>query len=175
MFSRPWHSFRKEAETVEKALIIGIAIALGIGVSSAVETTAGGSLPKDLTLGSLSKVYEPVPFNHSAHVSAAGGCEDCHHQHASVQVQTCFECHRIDPSVFKKNVDTAKFKPCGECHAPSDRPGRIGLKTAYHQACLKCHKEDVGSGVKNLKGCTEMCHVLKTKGKPVREKARYPR
>jgi predicted CXXCH cytochrome family protein len=150
---------------VKKAMIIVVALALSIGISSSGETSAGGNLPKDLTLGSLSKVYEPVPFNHSGHVSAAGGCADCHHQHGSVQVQTCVECHRIDPSVFKKNVDTAKFKPCGECHAPSDRPGRIGLKTAYHQACFKCHKEDVGSGVKNLKGCTEMCHVLKAQEK----------
>jgi predicted CXXCH cytochrome family protein len=146
-------------------MIIVVALALSVGVSSAGETTAGGNLPKSLNLGSLSKVYEPVPFNHSGHVSSAGGCADCHHQHGSVQVQTCVECHRIDPAVFKKSVDTAKFKPCGECHAPSDRPGRIGLKTAYHQACFKCHKEDVGSGVKNLKGCTEMCHVLKAQEK----------
>jgi predicted CXXCH cytochrome family protein len=146
-------------------MIIVVALALSVRVSSAGETTAGGNLPKSLTLGSLSKVYEPVPFNHSGHVSSAGGCADCHHQHGSVQVQTCVECHRIDPAVFKKSVDTAKFKPCGECHAPSDRPGRIGLKTAYHQACFKCHKEDVGSGVKNLKGCTEMCHVLKAQEK----------
>ena len=150
---------------MKKAMIIVVALALGVGVSSAGETTAGGNLPKSLTLGSLSKVYEPVPFNHSGHVSSAGGCADCHHQHGSVQVQTCVGCHRIDPAVFKKSVDTTKFKPCGECHAPSDRPGRIGLKTAYHQACFKCHKEDVGSGVKNLKGCTEMCHVLKAQEK----------
>lgn len=150
---------------MKKAMIIVVALALGVGVSSAGETTAGGNLPKSLSLGSLSKVYEPVPFNHSGHVSSAGGCAGCHHQHGSVQVQTCVECHRIDPAVFKTSVDTTKFKPCGECHAPSDRPGRIGLKTAYHQACFKCHKEDVGSGVKNLKGCTEMCHVLKIQEK----------
>ena len=150
---------------MKKATIIGIAIALIIAFSSAGETTAGENLPTNLTLGSLSKVYEPVPFNHSGHVSAAGKCADCHHQHGSVQLQTCIECHRIDPSVFKKQVATAKFKPCGECHGPSDQPGIVGLRTAYHQACFKCHKEDVGGGVKNLKGCTEMCHVLKTKEK----------
>ncbi len=150
---------------MKKATIIGIAIALVIGLSSAGETTAEGNLPKDLTLGSLSKIYEPVPFNHAGHVSAAGNCAECHHQHRSVQVQACIECHRIDPSLFKKNVDTAKFRPCGECHAPSDQPGIVGLRTAYHTACFKCHKEDVGSGVKNLEGCTEMCHVLKAKGK----------
>ncbi len=148
---------------MKKATIIGIAVALIIGVSIAVAATVGGNLPTKLTLGSLSKIYEPVPFNHSEHVSAAGNCADCHHQHGSVQVQACVECHRIDSSVFKKNVDAAKFKACGECHTPSGRPGIVGLKTAYHKACFKCHKEDVGGGVKNLKGCTEMCHVLKAK------------
>lgn len=146
---------------MKNATITVVAIALFIGVSAASGTTAEGDLPKVLVLGSLSKVYEPVRFNHSEHVSMAGGCADCHHQHSSMQIQTCSECHRIDPSAFKKNVIAGKLKPCGECHAPSDRPGRIGLKTAFHQACFKCHKGDVGGGVKNLAGCTEMCHVAK--------------
>ena len=155
---------------MKKAMIIVVALALSIGVSAAGETTVGENVPKVFILGSLSKVYEPVRFNHAEHISAAGGCADCHHQHGSVQVQTCSECHQIDPSVFKKNLNVGKLKPCGECHAPSDQPGRIGLKTAYHQACFKCHKEDVGSGVKNLKGCTEMCHVLKAKEKQEEKK-----
>ncbi len=150
---------------MKKAAIVGIAITLVIGVAAAGEAAVGGNLPTDLSLGSLSKIYEPVPFNHSQHVSAAGNCADCHHQHRSVQVQACIDCHQVDPSVFKKKVDTARFKPCGECHAPSDQPGIPGLRTAYHTACFKCHKEDVGGGVKNLEGCTEICHVLKAKKK----------
>ncbi|MBW6502822.1 cytochrome c family protein [bacterium] len=149
---------------MRKATIILVAIALCIGVSAAGETTAVGNVPKVLVLGSLSKVYEPVRFNHPEHVSAAGGCADCHHQHGTVQVDACAECHPIDPSVFKKNLNVGKLKACGECHPASERPGSIarrGLKDAYHQACFKCHKSDVGSGVKNLAGCTEMCHVLK--------------
>jgi predicted CXXCH cytochrome family protein len=159
------HLSRKEAGTVKKAMSIVAALFLGIGVSAAVVSAAGERLPKELSLGSLSKVYEPVPFNHSSHVDAAGGCEVCHHQHGEVQVKNCIGCHQIDSAAFKKSVNTAMFKPCGECHAPTDKPGRIGLKTAYHQACFKCHKEDVGSGVKNLTGCTEMCHALKAGGK----------
>jgi predicted CXXCH cytochrome family protein len=126
---------------VKKATILLVAIALCIGVSASSETAAVGKVPKDLVLGSLSRIYEPVRFNHSEHVSTAGGCADCHHQHGSIQVNAC-----------------------GECHPASERPGSIarrGLKDAYHQACFKCHKNDVGSGVKNLTGCTEMCHVLK--------------
>ena len=155
---------------MKKAPIIVVVIALWIGISSASDTTPGKDLPKDLTLGSLANIYEPVQFNHAEHVSAAGGCADCHHQHGTVQVQTCSECHRIDPSVYKKNLVTGKLKPCGECHLASDEPGRVGLKTAYHKACFKCHKTDVGSGIKNLTGCTEMCHVLNTKKKPKEKK-----
>jgi hypothetical protein len=150
---------------VKKATIIVVAIALWIGISSASDTTTGKDVPKDLILGSLSNVYEPVRFNHSGHISTSGGCADCHHQHGTVEVQSCSECHRIDPTVFKKNVVAGKLKPCGECHAASDKPGIVGLKTAYHKACFKCHKADVGSGVKNLAGCTEMCHTLKAKEK----------
>ena len=155
---------------MKKTTIIVVAIALWIGISTASETIPGRDVPKDFILGSLSNLYEPVRFNHTEHISTAGGCVDCHHQHGSMQVQSCFECHRIDPSVFKKNVIAGRLKPCGECHLASDEPGRIGLKTAYHKACFKCHKDDVGSGVKNLKGCTEMCHVLKTKEKAKEKK-----
>lgn len=153
---------------MKKATIILVAIALCIGVSASSETTAVGNLPKDVVLGSLSKIYEPVRFNHSEHVSSAGGCADCHHQHGTMPVNSCSECHPIDPAVFKKNLNVGKLKPCGECHPASERPGSVarrGLKDAYHQACFKCHKSDVGSGVKNLAGCTEMCHVLKAQEK----------
>ena len=150
---------------MKKATIIVVAIALWIGISSASDTTTGKDLPKDVILGSLSNIYEPVLFNHSGHVSTAGGCVDCHHQHGTVEVQSCSECHRFDPSVFKKNVIAGRVKACGMCHLAAEQPGRVGLKTAYHKACFKCHKSDVGSGVKNLTGCTEMCHVLNTKKK----------
>ena len=148
---------------MKKATIIVAAIALWIGISSASDTTTGKDLPKDVLLGSLSNIYEPVPFNHSGHVSTAGGCADCHHQHGTVDVASCSDCHRLDPAAFKKNVIAGKVKACRECHLATDQPGKVGLKTAYHKACFKCHKADVGSGVKNLTGCTEMCHALKPK------------
>jgi len=153
---------------VKKAMIVVVAIALWIGVSASSETTPVGNLPKVLVLGSLSKIYEPVRLNHAEHISTAGGCADCHHQHGSMPVNACKDCHPIDPSVFKKNLNVGKLKSCGECHPATERPGSVarrGLKDAYHQACFKCHKSDVGSGVKNLKGCTEMCHTLKAQEK----------
>jgi hypothetical protein len=139
-----------------------------MGSFAAHEAAAGENLPKDLVLGSLSKVYEPVPFNHAKHVSMAGGCEDCHHQHRSMQIKSCSECHRFDPAAFKKNVIADRLLPCRDCHPASEKPGITGvpaLKAAYHQACLKCHWGDVGSAGKNLERCTEMCHVPKAREK----------
>jgi hypothetical protein len=153
---------------VKKATILVVAVAFWTGVCAAGETTAGGGVPKVLILGSLSREYEPVRFNHSGHVSMAGGCADCHHQHGPAQVQSCPECHRIDPSVFRKNVNAAKLRPCGNCHPASAPPGDIGrpgLKAAYHQACFKCHRGEVGSVGKDPKGCVEMCHVPRAQAK----------
>jgi hypothetical protein len=161
---------------VKRATIVGIVIALWMGVCAAGEPTAGGGVPKAIILGSLASVYEPVPFNHAGHVSMASGCSDCHHQHGSVQVQTCPDCHRIDPSAFKKNV--AAGKPCKDCHAASPKPGDLGkpgLIAAYHQACFKCHRGEVGSVGKDPKGCTEMCHVPRGAREPGRETVRKTR
>ncbi|MGE5698715.1 MAG: cytochrome c3 family protein [Deltaproteobacteria bacterium] len=153
---------------MKRATIIAAALALWIGVYAAAETAAGGGAPAMLELGRLSDLYEPVRFNHAGHVSMAGGCADCHHQHGSVQVQTCPDCHRIDPKSFKKNANAGSLKPCRDCHAASAGPGDIGrpgLKAAYHQACFKCHRGDVGSVGKDPKGCTEMCHERKAQAK----------
>lgn len=151
---------------MDKATIFLVAVVLWTGVSVAGETAAGRDVPKELLLGSLSTVYEPVPFPHAQHVEAVGGCEDCHHQHRSMQLQACTECHRFDPSVFKKNANAGKLKACGECHPKSTRPGVAGrteLKAAYHQACFKCHREEVAG---KPEGCTGMCHTLKVRGNP---------
>jgi hypothetical protein len=153
---------------VNRATIIAAALALLIGVCAAGGTAADGGVPTVLELGKLSDVYEPVRFNHAGHVSTAGGCADCHHQHGSTQVQACRDCHKIDLSAFRKNVNAGGLKPCRECHAASAKPGDIGrpsLKAAYHQACFKCHRGDVGSVGKDPKGCTEMCHAPKAQAK----------
>ena len=57
---------------MKKSTVIVVAIALWIGISSASDTTTRKDLPKEVTLGSLSNIYEPVLFNHSGHVSTAG-------------------------------------------------------------------------------------------------------
>ncbi len=122
-----------------------------------------GVMPKTVTLGSLAGRYEPVEFDHSAHVDMASGCGDCHHQHGSDGTLGCRECHSLDRSAFRRSVRVETFRGCRECHAgPSARPdpGRTGLAAAYHRACFRCHRE-VGSVGRDPKGCTETCHAAK--------------
>lgn len=151
------------------ALCIGIVPSLRAGSGSAgAASPPGGKMPQKIVLGSISRAYEPVPFNHASHVSNAGGCADCHHQHGQEASLSCGECHAIDSSAFKKTVKLAKMRPCGECHPtayPADNPGRPGLQVAYHRACFKCHRGDVGSVGKDPQGCVEMCHVPKAQAR----------
>jgi hypothetical protein len=146
--------------------MIGIAIVLWSAMWMASGSGSAADLPKIVTLGSLSKIYEPVRFNHAEHISYAAGCAECHHQHIGLQVSPCLECHPIDSAAFRKNAKAEKLLPCGECHPASVQTkgaSHVELKAAYHEACMKCHKKDVGSGVKSLKDCTVMCHALKEK------------
>lgn len=149
---------------MKQATMIGIAIVLWSGISVGTGNSSTADLPKVVTMGSLSKIYEPVRFNHAEHISYAGGCADCHHQHIGLQVSPCLECHTIDPAAFRKNAKAGKLLPCSECHPSSVQTkgaSHVELKAAYHNACMKCHRTDVGSGVKNLKDCNVMCHAPK--------------
>jgi hypothetical protein len=160
--------FRQEAENVKKATMIGVAIVLWGGISAASGKGPAADLPKIITLGTLSKIYEPVRFNHAEHISYAGGCTECHHQHIGLQISPCLECHQVDSGAFRKNAKAGKLRPCSECHPASVQTkavSHVELKAAYHDACMKCHKSDVGGGVKSLKDCTVMCHAMKAQEK----------
>lgn len=112
-------------------------------------------------LDSIDGKYEPVRFNHTKHISLAGDCSLCHHQHSNSGTLPCKDCHAVTPSVFKDSVVNG-FMACKNCHGVSNpqSPEMPGLKAAYHQACFKCHlgMGDVG---KSPKGCTDMCHAIK--------------
>lgn len=141
-----------------------LSIVAALGVAAAPGHGAGGGAPRALVLGTLSDRYEPVPFNHAGHVSTAGGCNDCHHQHGTGSVLACAGCHALDPASFRKSVGTVSFRPCRECHPGSlrpDKPETVTLKVAYHRACFRCHRGDVGTVGTDPKGCTEMCHARK--------------
>jgi len=135
---------------------------VGAGGSAATNSPRG-RMPTTMTLGSLASEYEPVAFDHAAHVEEAGGCGECHHRHDTGKEVGCRECHSLDPSATGKAVHAARVRPCGICHpavlSRSDL-SRPALKAAYHRACFRCHRE-VGIVGEDPKGCTEMCHARK--------------
>ncbi len=112
-------------------------------------------------LDSISDKYEPVKFNHSKHISIAGDCGICHHQHGNNSTLPCKDCHSVAPSTFRNSVVNG-FMACKNCHSAfnPDMPGMPGLKVAYHRTCFQCHR-DMGNVGKDPKGCTEMCHAKK--------------
>ena len=122
-----------------------------------------GRMPATMTLGSLASEYEPVVFDHAAHVEEAGGCGECHHRHDTGREAGCQGCHSLDPPAAGRPVRVARIRPCGACHPavlPRSDLSRPALKAAYHRACFRCHRE-VGSVGEDPKGCTEMCHARK--------------
>ncbi len=151
---------------MRKPAILSAVVLLCVGAFAALGTAAEGKLPKIIVLGALSKIYEPIRFDHEKHLSLADGCAGCHHQHRAMQIKTCTECHRFNPATFKQNLMADRLLPCRDCHQRAENPGIQGttsLRTAYHNACNKCHWGEVGN--KNLEGCTEVCHVPKGQGK----------
>ncbi len=155
-----------------KKLLAGI-VAAAVALCAAVlwagdaKTPGRKGLPAKLVLGSLTDQYEPVPFDHAAHIGLAGGCSDCHHQHGAGDMQACGTCHALSAAEFKRTVNLSRIRPCRECHPAAYHPEKLDrpiLKAAYHRACFKCHK-DVGSVGKDPKGCTEICHDRKSSPK----------
>lgn len=131
------------------------------GTAPASPASATG--PKTVTLGKVASQYGAVVFDHAGHVEMAGGCGDCHHQHAADRSVSCRECHPLDAAAFRRATRTERFRPCSECHPASLSPSdlsRPALKAAYHRACFQCHKGTGGIG-EDPKGCTEMCHEKK--------------
>jgi hypothetical protein len=123
------------------------------------------SLPTVVELGSISRQYEPVTFNHEMHVTAAGGaanCSACHHQHPSIKNLSCKDCHAINSAEYQRAV-IHTFLPCRSCHDAYNisNPGVPNLQVAYHRTCFKCHWGMGNIGI-DPKGCTEICHTRKS-------------
>lgn len=112
-------------------------------------------------LDSISDKYEPVKFNHSKHISIAGNCGICHHQHGNSGTLPCRDCHSVSPSTFQNSVVNG-FMSCKNCHGVfnPNMPGMPGLKVAYHRTCFQCHRGMGNVGI-DPKGCTQMCHAKK--------------
>jgi hypothetical protein len=121
------------------------------------------TVPDTVQLDSLSNLYGPVTFDHSAHIDIAGSCAVCHHHgtgapvedencarcHSNSQktrVLTCQECHPVDPF----SAEYLREREMDKTLYHRDKPG---LKAAYHLNCLGCHQEMDGPT-----GCQD-CHV----------------
>lgn len=118
-------------------LTISSCILVLASLSIGEEGAPSESVPKILTLDSLSNLYGPVTFKHEMHTKLADSCTDCHHQDSEGEATPCKDCH----STFDPAVD--------------EMPG---LKGAYHRKCFECHEIKAGS---DPAGCSGKCHTRK--------------
>jgi len=141
--------------------IFAITVVISSCLIAAAQLGVAAEAPGVRVLDSLKDAYTPVKFDHPKHVSLAGDCAACHHEHSIAEGLPCKQCHNLSPETFKKSV-THSFMACKNCHGSFDRDNAAmpGLKTAYHKQCFKCHRGmgDLGTGPQ---GCTEICHARK--------------
>jgi hypothetical protein len=146
-----------------------IAVAACIALVWTAAALAAQEAPEQMTLDSLSDIYEPVKFDHAAHVGLADNCASCHH-HTTGEAsgdKRCAKCH-------KGGEKTANVS-CHGCHSAEpfsastirgldegryhyDKPG---LKGAYHLSCLGCHRSMGGPTA-----CDE-CHKRSAAGEAI--------
>ena len=143
--------------------ILGITMVISVCLLAAALIGVAADAPGVRVLDSIQDAYTPVTFDHPKHVSLAGSCAACHHEHSMGDGLPCKQCHKLSPETFKNSV-THSFTSCKNCHSTFDRDNASmpGLKTAYHRQCFKCHRGmgDIGT---DPKGCTELCHARKAK------------
>jgi hypothetical protein len=141
-----------------KKILISTAV-ISLCLFAAALMGAAAAAPGIRVLDSIKDAYTPVTFDHPKHVSMAGNCSACHHEHKMGDGLPCKQCHKLSAETFKNSV-TSSFMPCKNCHGAFDRDNAAmpGLRTAYHRQCFKCHRGmgDIGA---NPKGCVEMCHA----------------
>lgn len=136
-------------------------IALSLCLAAAAFGGSAVEGPGVRVLDSIKNAYSPVTFDHAKHVSLAGNCASCHHEHTMGEGLPCKQCHAITPAVFKSSVSHS-FMACKTCHGTFDRDNAAmpGLKTAYHVKCFSCHR-GMGNIGTDPKGCAELCHEKK--------------
>lgn len=164
---------------VKKHIIFLVALAgLALVVSVTMATTVllatdRDDIPDSIILGTLTKLYEPVEFNHRSHVEVTA-CANCHHHTTGTEM--------TDPNCMRCHADSGGYEvvSCSGCHAADpftarelqmldgryhfDKPG---LKGAYHLSCIRCHLQMQGPI-----GCTD-CHSISEAGKEFFRTDRY--
>jgi hypothetical protein len=141
--------------------ILSITVVISFCLLAAALICAAADVPGVRILDSIRDAYNPVTFDHPKHVSIAGSCAACHHEHSVGEKFPCKQCHKISPETFKNSV-THSFMACKDCHGAFDRDNAAmpGLKTAYHEQCFSCHR-GMGNIGTDPKGCAELCHTRK--------------
>ncbi len=117
-------------------------------------------IPDQVTIGVLSKDYEPAVFPHRKIVKALTD-KQAENRLAAVfhsdKASLCKGCHHNSPS--------SKTPPkCVSCHTVdglSVATGRPALKAAYHQQCMNCHAAMQQKPAAT--DCTEGCHKPRNK------------
>lgn len=114
-------------------------------------TTRALDMPDQVTIDSMTNLFDGVEFDHNMHTELGEDCSACHHHttgsgttdeqcvrchadSAAVAAVGCRDCHVIDPfsaeHLHKKALDRYQFH--------IDTPG---LKAAYHWNCVGCHEQ----------------------------------
>ena len=139
-------------------LLLSVTLFMVTAAKASSAASGSGAAPGIVKLDSVVNEYTPVLFNHEKHISIAGDCGKCHHQHGNNSSLSCHECHRIAASSFRGSV-TESFMACKGCHGVYDpaSPQMPGLKAAYHRQCFQCHRGMADVGL-DPKACAAMCH-----------------
>ncbi len=149
--------------SVKTLLLLVCAILITAGIITVPDVFSaraeGTDAPGVIIIKYLQNRYGPVTFDHSMHVSLAGSCGKCHHQHNDKTRAMCGECHSLSAGQFKASVKNG-FLPCSGCHTDysPDTPEMPGLKVAFHKKCFECHI-GVGELGSSPEGCVKTCHT----------------
>jgi hypothetical protein len=160
---------------VKQKMILAIT---GILVALVSNVCFGAGIPDKVTINSIQKYYEPVSFNHAAHINKLKDCGLCHHHTTGAQVTdpNCARCH--------KNSGAQATVSCKGCHVadpftpealkqqrdqqpPIYHRDKPGLKAAYHVSCLGCHQKMGGPT-----GCQD-CHKRNDGGDALFKSGKY--
>jgi len=162
----------KKKKIMEVAVLIVLAAAFPLNAEMSADDA-----PESVEINVLADAYEPVQFDHAAHVSMIESCSICHHHTtgSAPEKETCLKCHQGEEDVGSV--------ACFDCHAEKrfsaqyldeleQKPllfhvGKPGLMGAYHQNCLGCHEETDGPT-----GCQD-CHVRTDKGDKMFHAGKY--
>lgn len=132
----------------KQSLTILITVVACIVVGS---VAMAADMPEQVTIDSMSEMFEGVEFDHTMHTELSEDCSVCHHHATGTGTvdSRCVSCHAKSDAVTDVR--------CSACHVATpfsaeslsqqsqdlyqfhiDRPG---LKAAYHWNCLGCHAE----------------------------------